>query len=624
MENPFAPLRAHEHLFETTGVRDALARLADGSGAREPFVLVCGAPGTGKSALVRAAAARWGERACVAYPALPALAAGELLEEIVRRFGGEPPEGASRSKLAAELERTLAAIAARGQVAVVVVDDAHDLPAERLEELRLLVDAARRANPALEVVLAGLPALEERLDDPALAALRQRVSVRVRLEPFTPAETRHYLHHRIGAAGGDGPAWFARRTCREVAALAHGVPRRVDVLAHEALRLARAAGLAAVAPEHVQAAAVALWGGGALAAAAHVPAPDRETTPARTTTEPAAPKAHATVPERAPAAARMAPAVARPVATTSAPAAAAAAAAPPPATAAHERTKVTPPSRPAPSAKPAPMPAPPAAALADRAARGATDDAPHAIPATHDAREWVARFVGDRGPLQLSVRARPVSAGAPGPGDGSQAPDGAGATPSWASALAANAPVRTRPKRRMRDVVAPALAALVTVTVVLLAVHLTGLAHRPAATAAGAPAKDAKAPVAAAGTQAPEVRVVKRRAPSGAPAKPAETQPAPVAAPAPAAHEAASRYTIDVGGYVDFDRAMQERDRIQERTGIEAWVVPAPDGSSRLHRIVLGIFRSESRATSAADALLASESVREAVVIPLPGRRERR
>jgi len=563
-ENPFAPLRDHDPIHETPQVREALARLAAGLGAREPFLLVTGEAGSGKTALVRAAAAGWGERATVVRPAVAAIEAGELAEEVVRRLGGEPAEGAGRSKRLAELEAVLAAVAGRGQVAVIVVDDAHDLAPERLEELRLLAATTRDSGARVEVLLAGLPALESQLEDPALAPVRQRVSVRVRLGPLSAGETRRHLHHRVTAAGGDGPTLFPKPTCREVASLAGGIPRRIDVLAHEALRLARAAEQPAVSPEHVREAAAALWGAEVVR--------DADARRAR----PAPP---ATAPRQA------APAVSN---------------APSPPT-------------------PGPKPAAPAAAAAPRATpaveqAAASDESeaiPHPIPATHDPREWVARFVGDKGPLRLGSRAETEGAWSS-TGAGTSGGSGTG-EPAWARSLAAQNS-RPRPRRRTRAMIGAALAAIVTVGAVVLIVRVGLLMGHKSTTAGAAQAPaTAKDGVAQPAAKPADETVKKPGAARQATARPAATP----------ATSKTSRWTIDVGGFTSLDRAMEERDIIAQRTNIEAWVVPAPDGSGQLHRVVLGIFSQQSRAIRAADVLVGNQSLGEAHVVPLPPRRDR-
>ena len=144
-------------ILETDARRDVLARLVDGLGAREPFVVVTGEAGTGKTTVVRDAAAAWGASARVAFVANAAMSRSELVEQLARRFGAEPAADATKPQLLELFERSIAAICEQGQVPVIVVDDAHDLDVELLGELRLLVNAAIDAGRRLEVILIGSP-----------------------------------------------------------------------------------------------------------------------------------------------------------------------------------------------------------------------------------------------------------------------------------------------------------------------------------------------------------------------------------------------------------------------------------------------------------------------------------
>jgi len=83
-------------------------------------------------------------------------------------------------------------------------------------------------------------------------------------------------------------------------------------------------------------------------------------------------------------------------------------------------------------------------------------------------------------------------------------------------------------------------------------------------------------------------------------------------------------YTLDVGGYSDYGTALDQRDRMQQLTGFEGWVVDAADGGSKPYRIVLGAYRSEERATGAANMLMRSRTLHDVTVVPLPPRNTRR
>ena len=637
-DSPFTPAYSRESFLETPERGDMLRRLEAGLGSREPFLLVTGGPGMGKTALAREAIARWDARVTAAYLAYPALTGTEFLEEILRRFGAEPPEGLTRSKLLACLERALAEIAGREQVAMIVVDDAHGLSPELLEDLRLLVNAAQQAQRPLEVLLVGLPTLEATLDDPALRALRQRVSVHAKLEPFTPADTQRYLHHRVTVLGGDGPGLFARRTCREIAARTGGVPRQINALAGEALRLARAGGDPTVVPEHVRAAAATLGGfattgevddpldAGGDESRAPAAAPRPVATERAARAEPAAAvrplraadvtplKAAAVSPVSAPA---VAPADTRTVAPAASPERRAT---PKAQSALHESAPAASGARPA-----------SAAAVPSRTS-GEEWDTPNPSPPAHqDPQEWVKRFVGDKGPLQIGSRAMAETRWTEEPSSVSEAPSPSlGEGPKKPRKRPEPAPPRTRAGHRggFNLALGAALAAIVVVSAVVLVMRAGGLArNRAGQVAAGTSAATQEAAGTAVTKSAAARRPSRRRA--AAPEAPATESPAATATPDAAGEtrvedsiaNARPPFSLDVGGYSDPDVALNQRDRVQTLTGMEAWVVPTTgDGG---YRIVLGIYRSYERATSAANMLIRSKTLSNVTVIRTPPRSQR-
>ena len=575
---------------------EALRRLDEGLGAREPFLVLTGEPGVGKTAVANEAIARFGPRVKAGYLAYPALAGAELLEEIIRRFGGTPPDGASRSKLVASLERTLAESTPLGQVALLVVDDAQSLSREVLEDLRLLANAAQQAHRAFEVLLVGLPALDARLGEPGLGALRQRLSVRTRLEPLAPTEIRHYVHHRIAAAGGDGPTLFSHKTCRDIAARTAGLPRRINALAAESLRVAWGLGDETVAVEHVQVAAAILGGYDAVvslddASDAESPAVQRPAAPARAPL--AAPMPSPVLAQAPPPVAAPRP-VSAPPAAAPAPAPAAARPAAPPVAAPAPQPAATRPTAP-PAAAPAPAPAAsrPAASPPPAPAEELFPPVPLS-PVTHEPKEWVQRFVGDKGPLQIGSRAGGEPIWTPEPVE----EDESGEAPPKLRGMVSKPRTGTKPSRVPTAAITGTLGGILVLGVAALVIRAGVMAKsRPGQTAA---------PVAA--TSSPETS-------SG----PAASQSARAATPA--TRERAGPYSIDVGAVPDRLTAMDERQRLSSLTGFEGFLIPSPDGSS--YRILLGAYRSQARAQSAADMLLRSKTLARATVVPLPPKDQR-
>lgn len=642
-ETPFAPGCSRQSFLETLGAGEALRRLDDSLGSREPFLLVTGGPGTGKTALAHEAIARWGARVTTARLAYTSLTGAELLEELIRRFGAEPPDGASRPKLVARFEQALSEIAARGQLAMIVVDDAHNLSAELLEELRQLAGGAQQSGRAFEIFLLGLPSLEDRLQEPALAGLRQRVSVRAKLAPLSAGETRRYLRHRVSAAGGDGSSLFPRKTCVDIAGLTGGVPREINLLAAESLRLARAAGSATVESDHVRAAADALRGELTARDGAVVDDTDPEDLPAKAVQAPiVAEKAPVVTPKPiAPAAPRPTPGIT----TIAAPGPASSTAPKPVAASAPRPAPAAVPSpapRVAPRAEPGNAPSPPRQTAPAPVAASREKDSFAPLPAAtapQDPREWVSRFVGDRGPIQIGSQAGgPKWTPLPEEYAETEAQGASGgAVPRRARPASVSLP--SRRKRGGGLGVASAVATLALVVVAAVLLIRAGGSAKNGGTSAAAITGDTTAAtrpvtkaarVGSGSTTTPSPRTAQKRAVTTAP----KASPVPEASSSSAngggsSDDVASPrskgpFTLEVGNYLDLERAFNERDRMQALTGIEGWVVPAPEDGSDPHRVVLGIYSSYDRANSAARMLRNSNTLGSVTVTPLPRRSARR
>ena len=201
-ENPFAAGHQSRFVYPSREHQEALAHLRYGIENREPFVLITGEVGTGKTTALYDVLAEWHTRVVVALITNSALTRDELLEEICVRFGVTVPAGASKPQLLMCLERDLLAIRARGDRAILLLDEAQNLDRALLEEIRLLSNLEVQGEKLVQVFLVGQPELEELLSQPELRQLRQRVSVHYRLSPLSQEDTERYIHHRITVAGG--------------------------------------------------------------------------------------------------------------------------------------------------------------------------------------------------------------------------------------------------------------------------------------------------------------------------------------------------------------------------------------------------------------------------------------
>jgi type II secretory pathway predicted ATPase ExeA len=196
--------------------------------------VITGEVGVGKTVALRAAlAALDASRHSVIYLANPAVGARGLYQEIVRRLGGEP-----RFHKAALIPQAQELIARergeRGKQVVIVLDEAHLLDADQLEELRLLTNAEMDSESPFAGILLGQPTLRRRLRLGSFAALDQRVGLRYELVGLDPVESAAYLRHHLALAGRDDTL-FSDDAVALLHQASRGVPRALNNLATQAL-----------------------------------------------------------------------------------------------------------------------------------------------------------------------------------------------------------------------------------------------------------------------------------------------------------------------------------------------------------------------------------------------------
>jgi general secretion pathway protein A len=233
---PFELTPNPRYLFLTPQHREALSNLQYGLFSAKAITVLIGEAGTGKTTLLQAALDSERCRAvqCV-YLNNPALTRPEFIELLARRFGLSARAEESKATLLTELEAILAERRARGQITALVVDEAQSLSLELLEEIRLLANSETATDKLLPVVLAGQPELSDRLNEPSLRQLKQRVSLRCEITPFKLEETAAYIATRIRVAGGEAASLFTREAVTLIHERARGIPRTVSVICDNAL-----------------------------------------------------------------------------------------------------------------------------------------------------------------------------------------------------------------------------------------------------------------------------------------------------------------------------------------------------------------------------------------------------
>ena len=233
---PFSLAPDPRFLFMSERHREALAHLLYGVGGGGGFVLLTGEIGAGKTTVVRCFLEQLPPHCVVAYIFNPCLSVIELLQTVCSEFGIEAlPAGASVKAHVDALNRFLLEAHAKGRHALLVIDEAQALEAPVLEQLRLLTNLETAERKLLQIILIGQPELRDRLAEPGLEQLAQRVIARYHLGPLGSAETRQYVQHRLAVAGPQVAVPFDAAALRRLHRLSGGVPRRINLLADRAL-----------------------------------------------------------------------------------------------------------------------------------------------------------------------------------------------------------------------------------------------------------------------------------------------------------------------------------------------------------------------------------------------------
>lgn len=222
-------------MFLTSTHEDALTALQYGIRSRQGIFVMIGQAGAGKTTLLRAAMASHGAGGQLVFINNPTLGKTEFFEQLAQGFGLSEEAATSKTRLLSELTKKLDCNLRNGMWSALIVDEAHDLPLEILAEIRLLANLEADDEKLLSIVLVGQPALADRLNEPDLLPLKQRISFRCSLGPLKIAETNAYIAARIRAAGGDGAPLFTTDAVDLIHEVAQGIPRTISVICDNAL-----------------------------------------------------------------------------------------------------------------------------------------------------------------------------------------------------------------------------------------------------------------------------------------------------------------------------------------------------------------------------------------------------
>jgi type II secretory pathway predicted ATPase ExeA len=219
----------------------------------EGIVKVSGEVGSGKTMLSRVLMERLPQHVATIYLATPSLARDEILHAIADDLELRlSPE--RRSVALRELQEHLIRLYGEGRRVVILIDEAHVMPEDTLEQVRLLSNLESNRHKLLQIVLFGQPELDSTLAKPGLRQLRDRITHSFRMRPLKPPEVSKYLSFRMRAAGYRGPEVFTPRAVRLVSRASGGLTRRINILADKALLSAYTENTHAITDRHVRAA----------------------------------------------------------------------------------------------------------------------------------------------------------------------------------------------------------------------------------------------------------------------------------------------------------------------------------------------------------------------------------
>ena len=258
-QEPFSIAPDPRYLFMSERHREALAHLLYGLRGGGGFVLLSGEIGAGKTTVCRCFLEQIPKRCNVAYIFNPKLTVDELLKSICDEFHipyqHQGPGVATVKDYVDALNDFLLKTHAVGLNNVLIIDEAQNLSADVLEQLRLLTNLETSERKLLQIILIGQPELRTMLARPELEQLAQRVIARFHLEALSEVETAQYIRHRLAVAGMTGMLPFDREARKRIHQLSRGVPRRINLLCDRALLGAYASSKARVGPDIIDKAA---------------------------------------------------------------------------------------------------------------------------------------------------------------------------------------------------------------------------------------------------------------------------------------------------------------------------------------------------------------------------------
>ena len=252
-EAPFKITPHTEFFFAGANRGETLEALIYAITSGEGIVKVTGEVGAGKTMLCRVLMERLPKSVETIYFAVPSLSPDELLATVASDLG-LATDGRNITKLIRALQGRLIEIYGSGKRVVALIDEAHAMPVETLDQIRLLSNLETSHEKLIQIVLFGQPELDQHLSMPNIRQLKERITHSFNLLPLPARDIKDYLNFRLRAAGYHGPDLFGKDALKLITEASEGLTRRINIYADKTLLAAYAAGTHTITADHVRAA----------------------------------------------------------------------------------------------------------------------------------------------------------------------------------------------------------------------------------------------------------------------------------------------------------------------------------------------------------------------------------
>lgn len=252
-EKPFDLTPSTRFLYMGEGHREALALLTYGVVDRKGFILLTGEVGTGKTTMIQAFLSNLGKNTHYVLLSNPLLSVKDFLYYLAISVFKNKSSIRSKAEFLVAFEEYLRECLQHQRNFLLIIDEAHKLSFELLEEVRLLSNIETANQKLVNIFLVGQPELNEKLSDPVCRPLVQRISIRYHIEPLGLEAVREYIETRLKLAGaGDTNRIFPGDTIKAIHQFSEGYPRMINILADNAMLLGFSKGKKKITPPMVR------------------------------------------------------------------------------------------------------------------------------------------------------------------------------------------------------------------------------------------------------------------------------------------------------------------------------------------------------------------------------------